>query len=92
MLTLFAGTAVATPCTGGQSSGLDCLNAELLARVPNTSVSTSPGSAADVWGFTDLNSNREYTIVGYNNGTAVFDVTDPESPAEVGFINGQNTS
>ena len=92
ILTLFAGTAVAAPCIGGQSGGLDCLNAELLARVPNTSVSANPGSAADIWGFTDLNSGREYTIVGYNIGTAVFDVTDPESPVEVGFIFGQNSS
>jgi choice-of-anchor B domain-containing protein len=91
-LTLFASTAVAAPCTGGQSGGLDCLNTELLSRIPNTSVSANPGSAADVWGFTDLNSGREYTIVGYNNGTAVFDVTDPENPVEVGFIAGQNTS
>ncbi len=92
ILSLFASTAVATPCTGGQSAGLDCLNAELLARIPNSSVSANPGSAADIWGFTDLNSGREYTIVGYNIGTAVFDVTDPENPVEVGFIDGQNSS
>ena len=58
----------------------------------HSSVSAFPGSAADVWGFTDLNTNREYAIITYNIGTAVFDVTDPENPVEVGFVDGQNTS
>ncbi len=86
------GNLSTAPCIGGQSSGLECLNAELLSRVANSSISAVPGAASDVWGFTDLNSNREYVIVGYNTGTAVIDVTDPESPAEVGFIAGQTTS
>ena len=82
----------AAPCTGGQSNGLDCSNAELLSRVSLSEVSAAPGSAADIWGFTDLNSNREYAIVGFSTGTGVFDVTNAENPVEVGFIDGQPTS
>ncbi len=82
----------AEPCTGGSSSGLDCQNAELLAHVPFGDVSARPGAAADVWGFLDLNTNREYVLVGYNIGTAVFDVSDPARPREVGFIDGRNTT
>lgn len=82
----------AAPCVGGQSAGLDCVNTELLSRLALSSVSASPGSAADVWGFTDLNSLREYAIVGFSTGTGVFDVTDPENPVEIGFIDGQATS
>lgn len=80
------------PCVGGVVAGLACENTELLAHVPFGDVSAFPGSAADVWGFVDLNTNREYAIVGYNIGTAVFDVSDPENPREVGFVDGQNTT
>ena len=81
-----------TPCVGGVVNGLACDNTELLSHVAFADVSATPGAAADVWGFVDLNTNREYAIVGYNIGTAVFDVTDPENPREIGFVDGQNTS
>lgn len=79
------------PCVGGMVDGLSCQNTELLAHVAFADVSGNPGAGADIWGFVDLNTDREYAIVNYNNGTAVFDVTDPANPTEVGFIQGQNT-
>jgi len=82
----------ASPCTGGQAGGLDCAAVDLLGHVPLGDVSAVPGNAADVWGFRDLNSGREYAIVGYGNGTGVFDVTDPTNPREVGFVDGQSTT
>ncbi|NNC78445.1 MAG: choice-of-anchor B family protein, partial [Woeseiaceae bacterium] len=81
----------AAACIGGSVSGLSCQNTDLLAHVPFSAVSGNPGAAADIWGFVDLNTNREYALVSYNNGTAVFDVTDPTEPAEIGFVAGQNT-
>ena len=30
--------------------------------------------------------------MGYSTGTAVYDVTDPENPREVGFVDGQRTT
>ncbi len=82
----------ATPCTGGNAGGLPCNNVDLLSHVGFADISARPGNAADVWGFVDLNSNREYAIVGFDIGTGVFDVTDAENPREVGFIDGQRTS
>ena len=81
----------ATPCTGGTINGMPCSNVDLLSHVGAADISTFAGDAADVWGFVDLNSNREYAIVGFQNGTAVFDVTEAENPREVGFIDGQST-
>lgn len=81
----------ATPCTGGTVDGLRCEQVELLFYVRNADISARPTLASDVWGFVDLNSNREYVFAGYNNGTAVLDVTDAENPREVGFIRGQGT-
>ncbi|MDH3371951.1 MAG: choice-of-anchor B family protein [Gammaproteobacteria bacterium] len=82
----------ATPCDGGSAGGLPCNNVDLLSHVGSADISANPGNGADVWGFVDLNSNREYAIVGFQNGTAVFDVTDAENPREIGFIDGQNTA
>jgi choice-of-anchor B domain-containing protein len=85
-------SAAAAPCVGGDAGGIPCNSVDLLSHVALAEIGNGPGSAADVWGFVDLNSNREYAIIGTSTGTAVFDVTDPASPAEVGFIGGQNTS
>jgi len=81
----------ATPCAGGTVNGMACSNVDLLSHVGASDISTNAGDSADVWGFVDLNSNREYAIVGFENGTAVFDVTNAENPREVGFIDGQQT-
>ena len=81
----------ATPCVGGNVNGMPCQNVDLLSHVASGDISANPGDAADVWGFVDLNTNREYALVGFDIGTAVFDVTDPTNPREVGFVDGQRT-
>jgi len=80
------------PCTGGQSGGLACSNIELFSHLSRADVSATPSAASDVWGFTDLNTGREYAVVGFNIGTGVFDVTDATTPREIGFIDGLNTT
>ncbi len=82
----------ATPCTAGFAGGLPCDDVDLLSHLGNNDISARPSRAADVWGFVDLNTNREYAIVGFDIGTGVFDVTDPENPQEVEFIDGQSTT
>ena len=81
----------ADPCVGGSVGGMACNQVDLVSHLPLSSVSARPGAAADIWGFVDLNSHREYVIVGYRTGTGVFDVSDPENPREIGFIDGQAT-
>ncbi len=81
--------AAATDCTNGFAGVFPCSNVDLLAHIADR----TPGArGADIWGFVDLNTNREYAIVGYTTGTAVYDVSDPESPREVGFVDGQTTT
>lgn len=81
--------AFATACVGGLAGSFPCDNVDLLAHV---STRTPGARGADIWGFVDLNTNREYAIVGYSTGTAVFDVSDAENPIEIGFIDGQRTT
>jgi len=80
----------ATPCVSGNAAGLPCTDVDLLSHVGFVDISATPNAGNDVWGFVDLNTRREYAIVGFNLGTAVFDVTDAENPLEVGFVDGQN--
>ncbi|MDJ0794984.1 MAG: choice-of-anchor B family protein [Woeseiaceae bacterium] len=86
--TLQSNTA-ATACAGGFADIFPCDNVDLLAHVSDR---TPSARGADIWGFIDLNTHREYAIMGYSRGTAVYDVTDPENPLEVGFVDGQSTT
>ncbi len=79
----------ATVCTGGFAGTFPCDSVDLLAHVADR---TPAARGADIWGFVDLNTQREYAIMGYSSGTAVFDVSDPETPREVGFVDGQSTT
>jgi choice-of-anchor B domain-containing protein len=79
----------ATACAGGFAEIYPCSNVDLLAHVADR---MRGADGADIWGFLDLNTNREYAIMGYSTGTAVYDLSDPEDPREVGFIDGQRTT
>jgi choice-of-anchor B domain-containing protein len=79
----------ATACVGGFADVFPCEKVDLLAHVAGR---TTGARGADIWGFVDLNSNREYAIMGYSTGTAVYDVTDARNPREVGFVDGQTTT
>jgi len=81
--------SAATTCVGGFAGAFPCSNIDLLAHIADR---TPTAKGADIWGFMDLNTHREYAIIGYSSGTAVYDVTDAENPREVGFINGQSTT
>ncbi|NQV86757.1 MAG: choice-of-anchor B family protein, partial [Woeseiaceae bacterium] len=81
--------AAATACVGGFAGSFPCNNVNLLSHIADRA---PPARGADIWGFIDLNTHREYAIVGYSSGTAVYDVSDAENPREVGFINGQSTT
>tara|TARA_R110002096_G_scaffold65006_1_gene158234 strand:+ start:13229 stop:15919 length:2691 start_codon:yes stop_codon:yes gene_type:complete len=81
--------AAATACTGGLAGIYPCDQVDLLSHVADR---TPGGRGADIWGYLDLNTHREYALVTYSSGTAVFDVSDAENPREVGFVNGQNTT
>lgn len=81
--------ATATACVGGFAGSFPCNNVDLLAHLADRA---PPARGADIWGFMDLNTHREYAIVGYSSGTAVYDVSDAVNPREVGFIDGQSTT
>jgi choice-of-anchor B domain-containing protein len=80
------------PCTNGfineNGTIYPCNSVDLYARVPLTGFPSLPNGASGIWGFTDLDDNREYAIVGLRNATVVVDITNPASPVIIGSILG----
>jgi choice-of-anchor B domain-containing protein len=79
-------------CVNGFAASYECHNIDLQSHIPLNELSTRQYSASDIWGFVDLNNQREYAIMGLQNGTAVIDVTDPTLPVEVGSITGRSST
>jgi len=77
-----------TACSGGRAGSFPCHNIDYLAQVQLAEIPTQPTSASNLWGFADLDDNREYAVVGHRNGTVVVDVTVPGNPVIVGNIPG----
>ena len=88
---LQATQASSAACLQGFAAQFPCRNVDFQSQIALGQFSSTPTSAANVWGFADLNDNREYGIIGLRNGTAIVDVTDPAHPREVATIPG-NTS
>ena len=77
-----------TPCVGGFAGIYPCDKVDMMAHLTLTQLGTTAGSpnAADLWGWTDPLTQREYAVVGLNNGTAFIDITDPALPVRVGNL------
>jgi choice-of-anchor B domain-containing protein len=89
---LQAAQSAAVTCTQGIAAQFPCRNIDFQSQIPLAQFSSQPLSAANVWGFVDLNDNREYAVVGLRNGTAIVEVTDPVNPREVVTIPGNSSA
>lgn len=81
-----------TLCQSGSAGNFECDAVDLLGHLALADFSSSPSEGNDIWGFFDLNSGREYAVMGVRNGAAVIDVTDPDDLFEVGFAPGDATT
>ena len=73
-----------TPCAGGSADIYACNGYDLLLQMPLSAFGGS--SANDIWGWTDSTTNREYALIGLDNGTAFIDITDTENPIYLGKL------
>ena len=80
-----------TVCSGGMAGSFRCSGVDLLSHVALTSLPGGTQEANDIWGFVDLNTEREYALLGLQTGVAVIDVTDPDNPSLVGKIPGKRS-
>ncbi|MDC8012250.1 choice-of-anchor B family protein [Tahibacter soli] len=74
----------ATPCVNGMAGEYPCSNIDLLAFVPVAEFAAS--STNSLWGWTDAQSGIEYALVGANNGTAFYDLSQPSHPRYLGKL------
>ena len=71
----------------GDAAGFGCSDVDLLAFLPISAIGGQPGeSVSDVWGWTDPESGREYSLVGRTGGAAIVDVTVPGNPLYLGVV------
>lgn len=78
-----------TPCVNGSAGTYPCQNVDLLA-VMNLAQLGSVTNVADLWGWTDPLTGKEYAIVGTRTGTAFVDLSTPTTPVRVGFLPSHN--
>ena len=81
----------ASSCSGGFAGEYPCQGIDFMSRVALSSFTGNPLSASNLWGYVDLDNNREYAIIGLRNGTGIVEVTDPANPVIVGHIAGVNS-
>lgn len=75
-------------CVNGRAGSFSCRDVDLVAHVPLP----NGASGSDIWGHIDLNTGTEYAIMGFSDGTRVYNLQTPSSPTLVGFIQGNRTS
>ena len=86
--------AVRPPARTTSPDAYPCKDVDLLC--PHGASATSrrpPTRVADIWGFVDLNTEREYALArAEQTDSLVIDVTDPATPFEVGTVAGATFS
>jgi len=77
-------TFAQTPCDNGFAGSFPCNNLDLMSHFSLSDLGASSGN--DSWGWTDPDTNREYALMGLNNGTAFVDITDPVNAIYLGKL------
>jgi len=90
--TLLAGTLAfaQVPCAGGNAAGFPCEGFNLQFDIAPSGMSAS--AANDSWGWTDPQDGKEYALIGVDNGTSFFDVSDPINVEYLGKLPAHNGS
>ena len=83
------GTTTSSPvldsnCPNGIANGFSCKNYDLQSHITLSEMSADSGN--DSWGWTDPTTNKEYVLMGLNNGTAFIDISDAENPIYLGKL------
>jgi choice-of-anchor B domain-containing protein len=72
------------PCVGGMAGDYPCNDYDLLLHIPLNFLEATSGN--DSWGWKDIETGKEYALMGLNNGTAFVDITNPNEAIYVGKL------
>jgi choice-of-anchor B domain-containing protein len=75
------------PCKGGKADAYTCKGIDLVAHVPADVMGGA--RIADVWGWVDSETNKEYAVLGSTRGILFLDVSDPSKPVYLGVLAGK---
>ena len=62
----------------------ECKDYDLIGYVSLDQMDATLGN--DCWGWTDLQTAKEYVLMGLENGTAIIDISEPNQPNYLGKI------
>ena len=74
-------------CENGFADIYPCQGYDLMSHIPLSVFNTQSGS--DIWGWVDIETGKEYAIMGVFNGTVFVDVSDPTNPIFLGGLSTQ---
>ncbi len=89
VILLFTGSSLfsQTPCENGSAGAYPCNQIDFYARLSNAQLSGGPNvDLNDIWGWTDLETNKEYALVGLTNGVVFVDISTPDNPQIIGRL------
>lgn len=79
------GDGEVVPCVNGLAGNTYACNGyDLVSRIPLSTFGALSGN--DSWGWTDPSTNKEYAIIGLDNGTAFIDISIPTNPKYLGKL------
>jgi choice-of-anchor B domain-containing protein len=86
-------TTTATRCVNGMADIYPCSYVDLLAFMPLSQMGTDVATeAANLWGWTDPMTGKEYVILALTDATAFIDISDPATPIYLGQLPTQTIS
>lgn len=76
-------------CQNGMAGDYPCQNINLLAFMPLSEMGAGSGvEGANLWGWTDPVTGKEYVIMALTDATAFVDISDPQNPLYLGSLPG----
>ena len=78
------GASGPTKCKNGKAGIYFCNKIDLVAEVPAADMGGA--GIADVWGWVDPATKKEYAILGSTDGVQFLDVSDPSKPIYLGVL------
>lgn len=80
-------------CEDGMAGEYPCDGIDYLSfmSIEELGGELGAGSAANLWGWKDPETNKEYVIFGLTDSTAFVDVTEPLSPTLIGNLPNQTS-
>jgi choice-of-anchor B domain-containing protein len=76
-------------CNNGKSNVYPCRDVDLQSFISLEDMGTEPNARGnDIWGWTDETNGNEYAVMCSTDGTAFVDISVPENPKALGFMEG----